>query len=54
MREIIMDSITYKDVNFKPSRYAFSFEDFPNMIEDIKIEIIGISSFIIFVGKVRK
>ena len=50
--DIINDSIIYIDVNFKPSRYAFSFVFLPSIIDDNRIDIIGISSFIILVGKV--
>lgn len=41
----------YRDVNFIPSRYAFAFVFLPNIIEDIRIDMIGINSFIILVLK---
>ena len=52
--DIIMDRIIYRDVNFIPSRYAFDLVFFPNIIVDIIIDIIGINSFIILVGIVKK
>ena len=54
IRDIIKDMIMYKDVNFIPSRYALYLEFLPSIIDDIKIDIIGINSFIIFVGNIKK
>lgn len=50
----IRDNIIYIDVNFIPSRYAFDLVFFPNIIDDIRIEIIGINNFITFTLKVIK
>ena len=52
MRDNIKDRIMYKDENFIPSRYAFSLVFFPRMIDDIRIDIIGINNFITLVGNV--
>ena len=54
IRDNIMDNNMYRDVNFNPSRYALDLVFFPNIIDDIRIEIIGINSFITFVGNVIK
>ena len=42
------------DVNFIPSRYALDLVFLPKIIDDIRIEMIGIKSFIILVGIVKK
>ena len=52
--EISIDRIMYGDENFIPSRYAFCLVFLPKIIDDIRIEIIGISSLITFVGMFRK
>ena len=49
---MIIDRNIYTDVNFNPSRYAFSLVFFPKMIDDIRMEMIGINIFITLVGKV--
>ena len=54
IRDNIIDKIIYIDVNFNPSRYALDLVFFPNIIDDIRMEIIGINNFIIFVGKIIK
>lgn len=51
-RDTIIDKIMYINVNFNPSRYAFSLVFFPRIIDDIRIEIIGINNFITLVGNV--
>ena len=54
MIEIIIDIMIYMDVNFIPSRYAFCFMFLPNIMVDIRIEIIGINSFISLVLNIKK
>ena len=49
MSDNIMDKNMYIDVNFNPSKYALDLVFLPNIIDDIRIEIMGINSFIIFV-----
>ena len=41
-------------MNFIPSRYAFCFEFFPRIIDDTRIEIIGINNFISLVLNIKK
>lgn len=52
--EIIIDIMIYIDVNFIPSRYAFCLVFLPNIIDDIRIEIIGINNFISFILNIKK
>ena len=47
MRDNIKDRIMYKDENFIPSRYAFDLVFLPRIIDDIRIDIIGIKQRII-------
>ena len=54
MIDIIIDNSMYIDVNFIPSRYAFCFEFLPRIIEDTRIDIIGINSFISLVLNIKK
>jgi len=52
--EIIIDIIIYKNVNFIPSRYALDLVFLPRIMDDIRIDIMGINNFITLVGKVIK
>lgn len=55
---VIMDTkieiIIYRNENFNPSIYALDFVFFPSIMAEIRIDIMGINSFITFVGKVIK
>lgn len=50
----IIERITYIDVNFKPSRYAFDLVLLPKIIVDVRIEMIGINNLIVLVGNIKK
>ena len=52
IRDSIIDKIMYREVNFIPSRYALDLVFLPRMIDAIRMEIMGINSLIIFVGKI--
>lgn len=42
----------YIEVNFSPSKYALDFVFFPKIMEDNRIDIMGIRIFIAFVGNI--
>ena len=52
--EINIDNIIYSDENFNPSRQALDLVFLPIIMDDIRIEIMGINSFITLVGIAKK
>ena len=50
----MIDNVIQIDVNFIPSRNALDLVFFPKIIDEIKIEMIGINNFITLVGIIKK